>query len=210
VSPASVGLTFAYGARGAQLDDFRDYCQFTVDQAVVIRTVLDSGLPVRLIREVLPVMSKIPALTSNPLMSSSFEKWSAIVTGWRLGSRSSANSTMQSRRTSCSRRPRNRDVRRTDAVSINCYLDDSLWLGRAHSKGAARQSASLFGFAVMVNALAIRLHRIRRAADSPEGNLPIAACRHRSAAATRTPTGETLGLKTPAYVLNALIVALTG
>jgi hypothetical protein len=28
--------------------------------------------------------------------------------------------------------------RRTDAESINRYLDDSLWLGRAHSKGARR------------------------------------------------------------------------
>jgi hypothetical protein len=66
-------------------------------------------------------------------------------------------------------------ARRTDAESINRYLDDSLWLGRAHSKGAKRQALNLVGFACMVNSLAIHLHRKRRAADSPEGNLPIAA-----------------------------------
>ncbi|MEU3827557.1 MerR family transcriptional regulator [Streptomyces sp. SID486] len=33
---------------------FRDYCQSTIDQVLVIRSLLESGLPVRLIREVLP------------------------------------------------------------------------------------------------------------------------------------------------------------
>ncbi|MEU9644895.1 MerR family transcriptional regulator [Streptomyces sp. NPDC048188] len=33
---------------------FRDYCQSTVDRVLVIRSLLESGLPVRLIREVLP------------------------------------------------------------------------------------------------------------------------------------------------------------
>ncbi|MFD7426160.1 MerR family transcriptional regulator [Streptomyces sp. NPDC059814] len=33
---------------------FRDYCQSTVDQVLVIRSLLESGLPVRLIREALP------------------------------------------------------------------------------------------------------------------------------------------------------------
>ncbi|MEU8621817.1 MerR family transcriptional regulator [Streptomyces sp. NPDC048623] len=32
---------------------FRDYCQSTIDQVLVIRSLLESGLPVRLIREVL-------------------------------------------------------------------------------------------------------------------------------------------------------------
>lgn len=33
---------------------FRDYCQSTVDRVLVIRSLLESGLPVRLIRELLP------------------------------------------------------------------------------------------------------------------------------------------------------------
>lgn len=33
---------------------FRDYCQSTVDRVLVIRSLLESGLPVRLIRDVLP------------------------------------------------------------------------------------------------------------------------------------------------------------
>lgn len=33
---------------------FRDYCQSTIDRVRVIRTLLESGLPVRLIRELLP------------------------------------------------------------------------------------------------------------------------------------------------------------
>jgi DNA-binding transcriptional MerR regulator len=33
---------------------YRDYCGFTVDRVLVIRSLLESGLPVRLIRDVLP------------------------------------------------------------------------------------------------------------------------------------------------------------
>lgn len=33
---------------------YRDYCQSTIDRVLVIRSLLDSGLPVRLIREFLP------------------------------------------------------------------------------------------------------------------------------------------------------------
>ncbi|MZD08922.1 MerR family transcriptional regulator [Streptomyces sp. SID5785] len=33
---------------------FRDYCQSTIDRVLVIRSLLESGLPVRLIRELLP------------------------------------------------------------------------------------------------------------------------------------------------------------
>ncbi|MEV6332068.1 MerR family transcriptional regulator [Streptomyces sp. NPDC051909] len=39
---------------GRSGNGFRDYCQSTIDQVLVIRTLLESGLPVRLIREVLP------------------------------------------------------------------------------------------------------------------------------------------------------------
>jgi hypothetical protein len=60
--------------------------------------------------------------------------------------------------------------RRADAESINRQLDDTLWLRRAHSKGALRQSVNLIGYALMVNGFALHLHRNRRNAD-PEGNL---------------------------------------
>jgi DNA-binding transcriptional MerR regulator len=33
---------------------YRDYCRSTVDRVLVIRSLLESGLPVRLIKEVLP------------------------------------------------------------------------------------------------------------------------------------------------------------
>ncbi len=56
--------------------------------------------------------------------------------------------------------------RRADAESINRALDDSMWLGRAHSVGAKRQLIDLLGFAMMVNSLA--LHR-RREALAPPG-----------------------------------------
>ncbi|MEU4080179.1 MerR family transcriptional regulator [Streptomyces venezuelae] len=36
---------------------FRDYCQSTVDRVLVIRSLLESGLPVRLIRGVLPQLT---------------------------------------------------------------------------------------------------------------------------------------------------------
>ncbi len=51
--------------------------------------------------------------------------------------------------------------RRNDAESINRGLDDSLWLGRAHSVGHDRQRLNLIGFALMVNSLARARHRKR-------------------------------------------------
>ncbi|MFJ9853438.1 MerR family transcriptional regulator [Streptomyces sp. NPDC101150] len=39
---------------------FRDYCRSTVDRVLVIRSLLESGLPVRLIREVLPRLTDEP------------------------------------------------------------------------------------------------------------------------------------------------------
>jgi hypothetical protein len=64
--------------------------------------------------------------------------------------------------------------RRADAESINRQLEDSLWLGRAHSKGASRQSVNMLGYALYVNGLALFLHR-KRAEHDPEANLPSAA-----------------------------------
>ena len=52
--------------------------------------------------------------------------------------------------------------RRNDAESINRGLVDSLYLGRAHSVGHARQLVNLLGYALMVNALALHRHRQRR------------------------------------------------
>jgi hypothetical protein len=59
-------------------------------------------------------------------------------------------------------------ARRNDSESINRNLEDTLWLGRAHSIGHARQHLNLLGYALMVNGLALhrhaRRHRSRLAA----------------------------------------------
>lgn len=57
--------------------------------------------------------------------------------------------------------------RRSDIESINRVLDDTMWLGRAHSLGHNRQLVNLLGFALMTNGLAIHLHRKRQAAALP-------------------------------------------
>ncbi|MFN2488141.1 MAG: hypothetical protein ABR529_00045 [Actinomycetota bacterium] len=54
--------------------------------------------------------------------------------------------------------------RRNDSESINRGVVDSLYLGRAHSVGHARQHVNLIGYALMVNSLA--LHRGRARAPS--------------------------------------------
>jgi hypothetical protein len=53
--------------------------------------------------------------------------------------------------------------RRNDAESINRHLEDTMWLGRAHSIGHARQHLNLLGFALTVNSLALHRHREREA-----------------------------------------------
>ncbi len=53
-------------------------------------------------------------------------------------------------------------ARRNDAESINRALDDSLYLGRAHSRGQLRQQAELLGYALLVNSLALDRDRRRR------------------------------------------------
>jgi hypothetical protein len=53
-------------------------------------------------------------------------------------------------------------ARRNDSESINRDLDDSMWLGRAHSVGHARQHLNLIGYALVVNSLALFEHRRRR------------------------------------------------
>jgi hypothetical protein len=49
--------------------------------------------------------------------------------------------------------------RRNDAESINRAIDDTLYLGRAHSVGHARQHLNVLGFALMVNSLALARHQ---------------------------------------------------
>lgn len=53
--------------------------------------------------------------------------------------------------------------RRADIESINRHLDDTMWLGRAHSVGAVRQTVDLLGFALAVNSVALHRHRKRQA-----------------------------------------------
>jgi hypothetical protein len=49
--------------------------------------------------------------------------------------------------------------RRNDSESINRNLEDTLWIGRAHSVGHARQLLNLLGYALTVNGLALRRHQ---------------------------------------------------
>lgn len=58
--------------------------------------------------------------------------------------------------------------RRVDIESINRGLDASLFLGRAHSVGHARQTVNLLGFMLMVNGLATHRHSGRRQAAQPK------------------------------------------
>jgi hypothetical protein len=51
--------------------------------------------------------------------------------------------------------------RRNDAESINRALEDTLYIGRAHSVGRLGQQADLLGFALMVNSLTLARHRVR-------------------------------------------------
>jgi hypothetical protein len=52
--------------------------------------------------------------------------------------------------------------------SINRNLEDTLFLGRAHSVGRLRQQVDLIGYALLVNGLTVLRH-VRR------GRLPTAA-----------------------------------
>ncbi|MFI5980805.1 MerR family transcriptional regulator [Streptomyces sp. NPDC051555] len=45
---------------GRQDNGYRDYCAGTVERVRVIRSLLESGLPVRLIKEVLPFLAEHP------------------------------------------------------------------------------------------------------------------------------------------------------
>ncbi|WEO99865.1 MerR family transcriptional regulator [Streptomyces sp. FXJ1.172] len=45
---------------GRFTNGYRDYCRSTIDRVLVIRSLLESGLPVRLIKEVLPGLMQGP------------------------------------------------------------------------------------------------------------------------------------------------------
>jgi hypothetical protein len=49
--------------------------------------------------------------------------------------------------------------RRADAESINRFLDDTCWLGRAHSVGWRGQLLDLIGFGLLLNSVALWRHR---------------------------------------------------
>ncbi|MBF6353643.1 MerR family transcriptional regulator [Nocardia higoensis] len=48
---------------------FRDYCQSTIDRVLVVRSLLESGLPVRLIRDVLPRPTDRSGVTADAVCS---------------------------------------------------------------------------------------------------------------------------------------------
>jgi hypothetical protein len=52
-------------------------------------------------------------------------------------------------------------ARRNDAESINRNLEDTLFLGRAHSVGLLRQQVDLIGYALLVNGLTVLRHERR-------------------------------------------------
>ena len=49
--------------------------------------------------------------------------------------------------------------RRNDSESLNRSLEDTLFLGRAHSLGWRRQQVEMLGWALMVNAMTMARHR---------------------------------------------------
>ncbi|MEU0074837.1 MerR family transcriptional regulator [Streptomyces sp. NPDC006332] len=57
---------------GRGSNGFRDYCQSTVDRVLVIRSLLESGLPVRLIREVLPSLTDGPDVVGTEMACAEF------------------------------------------------------------------------------------------------------------------------------------------
>jgi hypothetical protein len=61
--------------------------------------------------------------------------------------------------------------RRSDIESNNRQLDDSLYIRRAHSKGAMAQLLDLIGYAAVYNAIAVGLTR----SQAPPGQLDVAA-----------------------------------
>jgi hypothetical protein len=57
-------------------------------------------------------------------------------------------------------------ARRNDAESINRALDDTFYLGRAHSLGRRRQLIEVLGYALTVNSLALHRHPKKRSHEA--------------------------------------------
>ena len=53
--------------------------------------------------------------------------------------------------------------RRNDSESLNRALEDTLFLGRAHSLGWRRQQVEMLGWALTVNAMTMARHRAAEA-----------------------------------------------
>ncbi|MDN0199278.1 MerR family transcriptional regulator [Streptomyces sp. S.PNR 29] len=51
---------------------YRDYCRSTIDRVLAIRSLLESGLPVRLIKEVLPHLTDGPDDVSRDVVCAEF------------------------------------------------------------------------------------------------------------------------------------------
>ncbi|MFF4018018.1 MerR family transcriptional regulator [Streptomyces sp. NPDC001843] len=51
---------------------YRDYCRSTIDRVLVIRSLLESGLPVRLIKEVLPRLTDGPGDVGTDVVCAEF------------------------------------------------------------------------------------------------------------------------------------------
>jgi hypothetical protein len=56
--------------------------------------------------------------------------------------------------------------RRNDSESLNRSLEDTLFLGRAHSLGWRRQQVEMLGWAVLVNALTMARHRATKGLEA--------------------------------------------
>lgn len=51
---------------------YRDYCRSTIDRVLVIRSLLESGLPVRLIKELLPRLTDGPGHVGTDVVCAEF------------------------------------------------------------------------------------------------------------------------------------------
>lgn len=73
---------------------YRDYCRSTVDRVLLIRSLLESGLPVRLIKDVLPHLADTPGAGPEQLCTEFLDE----VQGFRdrLAARIAALSSQQS------------------------------------------------------------------------------------------------------------------
>ncbi|MEV6839027.1 MerR family transcriptional regulator [Streptomyces sp. NPDC051133] len=57
---------------GRFTNGYRDYCTSTIDRVLVIRSLLESGLPVRLIKEALPRLTEGPGDVGTDVVCAEF------------------------------------------------------------------------------------------------------------------------------------------